>query len=128
MDHNESFKMTYCAQQQQEIRDIRSKYLPQEPDKMEYLRFLDTSVTRRATALGLTVGIGGTLVMGLGMSLTLSDLGRALGDLSMVLGILLGLVGMAIMALAYPLYRRKLKKERARIAPEILRLTEELMR
>lgn len=128
MDHNESFKITYSAQQQQEIRDIRSKYLPQEPDKMEYLRHLDTSVSRRANALGLTLGIGGTLVMGLGMSLTLSDLGRALGSLSMPLGILLGLVGMAIMALAYPLYRRALKKERARVAPEILRLTEELMR
>ena len=45
----------------------------------------------------------------------------------MVIGILVGIVGMVLVALAYPLYNRVLKKQREKIAPEILRLTEELL-
>ena len=45
----------------------------------------------------------------------------------MVIGILVGIVGMVLVALAYPLYNRVLKKQREKIAPEIMRLTEELL-
>jgi hypothetical protein len=58
----------------------------------------------------------------------MTELGAALGSLAMVLGILVGLVGLAMAATSYPLYRRTLEKERAKIAPEILRLTDELLR
>ena len=62
------------------------------------------------------------------MSLCLTQIGAALGDFAMVLGIVAGLIGMILVALAYPLYNRVLKKERTRIAPEILRLTDELLK
>ena len=62
------------------------------------------------------------------MSLCMTELGSALGNLAMVLGILVGLVGIVMVALAYPLYNRTLKKEREKIAPDVLSLTDELMK
>ena len=53
---------------------------------------------------------------------------KALGSLAMVIGIAVGLVGMVLVALAYPLYNRVLAKQRARIAPQILELTAELLK
>lgn len=128
MENKETFKMTYSAKQQEEIAAIRQKYAPKEPDKMEQLRVLDASVGKKATAVSINVGIIGTLVMGLGMSLTMSEFGEIIGSLAMPVGIVLGVVGMAVLACAYPLYNRTLKKEREKIAPEILRLTDELMK
>ena len=53
---------------------------------------------------------------------------RPSGSLAMVLGILVGVVGMVLVALAYPVYNRVLKTQRAQIAPEVLRLSEELLK
>lgn len=126
MHNNETFKMTYSAQQQ-EIREIRDKYLPQEADKMEQLRLLDAKVNSRAVSVSIGAGVVGTLMLGLGMSLAMSELGSGLGVLAMPVGIAIGLAGIALLACAYPLYCRTLKKEREKAAPEILRLTEELL-
>lgn len=127
----EGFLFTYSAKEQQEVKAIREKYQPREENKMEKLRRLDAGVTEKATALSLAVGIQGTLVMGMGMSLTMTELGSAVGLFGtwcMVLGIFVGLIGIVFACLAYPVYQHTLKKERSRIAPEILRLTEELMK
>ena len=107
---------------------IRRAYPPKEEDKMEQLRKLHGIPTQKAQAAALAVGIIGTLIFGTGMSLCLTKIGAALGKFSLVLGILVGIVGMIFVALAYPLYIRTLKKEREKIAPEILRLTDELMK
>ena len=128
MENKDSFRFTYSAAQQQEVENIRNKYLPKEEDKMEQLRKLHGIPTQKAQAASLAVGIIGTLIMGTGMSLAMTDIGRALGSLSMILGIVIGLVGIVLVALAYPIYNRVLIKERQRIAPEILRLTDELMK
>ena len=124
---NHSFEYTYSAQQQKEVEAIRKKYLPKEIDKMEELRKLHTVPTQKAQAVSIAVGIIGALIMGTGMSFAMTDIGAALGSLAMVLGIVVGLVGMVLVALAYPLYNQVLKKERQRIAPQILRLSNELL-
>lgn len=129
MNENETFKMTYSAEQQEEIQAIRRKYMvPEEEDKMEQIRALDAKTTTKATMTAITVGIFGTLLMGLGMSLFMSDFGAFLGTLAMPVGIVIGLLGIALGAFAYPLFLRTLKKEREKVAPEILRLTDELMK
>lgn len=129
MENKETFKMTYSAQQQEEIAAIRQKYVPKSEDKMELLRRLDAGVTRKATVLSLVVGILGTLIMGIGMSLTMAaDFAKLLGAAALPVGIGLGVAGIALLACAYPLYQRTLKKEREKIAPEILRLAEELQK
>lgn len=128
MKENETFKMAYSAQQQEEIEEIRKKYAPREEDKMEQLRTLDASVEKKATMIAIIAGVIGTLILGVGMSLAMTDLGTTLGTAAFPLGVAIGVVGLAVLGIAYPLYHRTLKKERERIAPEILRLTDELMK
>ena len=123
MDNKETFSYTYSAKQQEEIRRIRDKYIPKEADKMEQLRRLDESVTRKGTAVSLAVGVMGALLLGLGMSCCM-----VWTDTLFVVGLIVGVIGMAAAAAAYPLYGLVTRKERERIAPEILRLTDELMK
>ena len=125
---NTVFEYTYSAQRQKEVEEIRKAYLPKEEDKMAELRKLHAIPTQKAQAASLAVGIIGALLLGTGMSLCMTELGAALGIFAMVLGIAVGLVGLAMAAVAYPIYSRMLKKEREKIAPEILRLTDELMK
>lgn len=128
MDNKDTFKITYSAQEQEEINRIRNKYVPQEPDKMQRLRALDEGVTKKASMHAIVTGILGSLIMGAGMSMAMTDFGEAFGQYRFFIGIVIGLIGIAVLAAAYPLYQRVLKKERKKIAPEILRLTNELMK
>lgn len=131
MENKESFEFTYSAKEQEEIKRIRNKYaVPEETeDKMAQLRRLDASVYSKATTAALVIGIIGALVMGLGMSIVMTDIGAALGTiLAMIVGVGIGVIGIVLVCLAYPMYTRTLKKERGKIAPEILRLTDELMK
>ena len=125
---NHSFEYTYSAQRQQEVEAIRQKYLPKEEDKMEQLRKLHSIPTQKAQSASIAIGVIGALILGTGMSLCMTELGSALGNLAMVLGIAVGLVGIVLAAIAYPIYHRVLKKEREKITPEILRLTDELLK
>ena len=127
MENNRSFEYTYSAQQRQEVEAIRKKYLPKEEDKMAQLRRLHDSATQKAQAASISIGIIGTLLLGLGMSLCMTELGSVMGHWAMVIGILVGVLGLIMVALAYPIYNAVLRKERQRIAPEILRLSEELL-
>lgn len=131
MENKETFNYTYSAKEQNEIQNIRKKYVAPEEDKMERLRRLDASVTEKATVAALIQGIIGALFLGFGMSLVMSDLSRMLGfgqNMAMFIGITIGIIGIALVCCAYPLYHHVIKRERAKIAPEILRLTEELMK
>ena len=128
MSQEHTFHYTYSAEQQTEIEQIRKKYLPPEEDKMELLRRMDQRVYQKAQAWSIAIGVIGALVLGTGMSLTMTALGAALGHFAMVLGIAVGLCGMVLIAMAYPVYTRIVKTERQRIAPEVLRLTEELLK
>ena len=122
-DKRESFNYTYSAREQEEIRRIRSRYAPPAEDKMEQLRRLDRSAAQKGTAVSLIAGITGALALGIGMCCVL-----VWGGVWFAVGIPVGLVGMALAAAAYPLYVRVTRREREKIAPEVLRLTDELMK
>lgn len=122
-NENNSFNYTYSAKEQEEVKNIRKKYIPQEEDKLQQLRRLDASVYNKASTLSLIIGIIGALVMGIGMCCCLVWAG-----VLFVPGIVIGLVGIALICLAYPMYNKTLKNEREKIAPEIIRLTDELMK
>ena len=124
---NNAFEYTYSAQRQQEVEEIRKAYLPKQEDKMDQLRKLHALPTQKAQAASIALGVTGALILGTGMSLCMTDLGAALGGLAMAVGIPVGIAGIVLVALAYPVFKRRLKKERERIAPEVLRLTEELL-
>lgn len=122
MENKETFSYTYSAKEQEEIKKIREKYVPKEADKMEQLRRLDAGVTQKGTVISLVVGIIGALILGTGMSMCMvwTEL--------FVLGIIVGIVGIVMVSAAYPIYSYVTKKEREKIAPEIIRLTDELMK
>ena len=131
MDNKNSFNYTYSAKEQEEIKRIRNKYtLPvEEEDKMAQLRRLDASVNSKAARLSIIIGVIGTLIMGAGMSIVMTDIGKALGEVtSVIAGICIGVAGIVLVSLAYPVYNAVLKRERKRVAPEILRISDELMK
>ena len=135
MDNNNQekggFTYTYSAREQAELKRIRDKYTAPAEDKMARLRRLDASVTNTAQLVALVVGIIGTLTLGFGMSLCITDIGRILGmdsELAMAIGIVVGIVGGVLASLAYPIYNAIVKAKRKKLAPEIIRLADELMK
>lgn len=118
---NETFTYTYSSKQQEEIRNIRSKYLPKEEDKMEQLRRLDRSASKKGTVVSVTLGVIGCLLLGVGMCCTMVWMQNWF-----IPGIVIGVLGIAAVAVAYPVYNWITKKEREKLAPQILKLTEEL--
>lgn len=138
MDNNNQeksgFTYTYSAKEQAEIRKIRDKYTvstENSEDKMSRIRKLDASVTNTAQAFALVFGIIGTLILGCGMSFCMTDIGEALGlsqNVNMFIGIGMGVIGGVLVSLAYPIYNVIVKARRKKIAPEIIRLTDELMK
>ena len=119
----ESFAFTYSAKQQSEIEKIKSKYIQKEESKMEKLIRLDKKAERPGTIASMVLGLVGTLILGVGMCFTL------VWNTSIeifIAGIVIGILGMVIAGFAYPTYKRVTKKERAKIADEIIALSNEL--
>ena len=122
MADKETFQYTYSAPEQSEVKKIREKYLPKEMTKKDQLRALDASVTRRGNVVSIVHGILFTLLLGLGMSCCMVWAGTWF-----LPGIVIGCVGLAGVAATYPIYSHIVKQDKAKLAPEILRLTEELI-
>ena len=124
-DKKETFTYTYCAKEQEEIKKIREKYAPpaKEETPMERLRRLDESATKGAAVVSLFAGVAGTLIFGLGMCCTM-----VWGDRLFIPGIVIGILGICGVIAAYPVYTHMVKRKRAKLAPEILRLTDELLK
>ena len=122
MADKETFQYTYSAPDQSEVKKIREKYLPKEMTKLDQLRALDASVTRRGNVVSIVHGILFTLLLGLGMSCCMVWAGSWF-----LPGIVIGCVGLAGVAATYPIYSHIVKQDKAKLAPEILRLTEELI-
>lgn len=124
-EKKETFQYTYSASRQQEIKKILEKYTPpaEEEDKMERLRRLDASATRPGRIASLVLGGVSTLVLGVGMCCTM-----IWADTLFLPGIFIGLAGIAGVVAAYPLYTAVTKRRREKLAPEIMRLSAELMK
>lgn len=122
-EKKETFTYNYSASEQSEIKRIREKYIPKEEDKMQQLRRLDESAAKPGRIISLIVGIVSALIMGVGMCCCMVWM----GDL-FVPGVIIGIIGLSGAACAYPLYSSITKKQREKLAPEIMRLTDELMK
>jgi len=123
MDKNESFSYSYSASQQEEIKNIRNKYVTPETSPLEQLKKLDQSATQKAVIASLVIGIISALVMGVGMSCVLVWKGTFF-----IPGIIIGIVGLIGASLAYPIYNLTLKRARKKISPQIIKLTDELLK
>ncbi len=125
-EQKETFTYTYSAKEQEEIKKIRDKYAPstKEESTMEQLRRLDASATKEASIVSLSVGIISALILGVGMCCTMIPGWKQY----FVLGIVVGVVGIIGIIAAYPIYTHMVKRKRAKLAPEIMRLSDELMK
>lgn len=122
--NQETFTYSYSAKRNSEVLEIRKKYLPQEESKLEELKRLDNTVQTSGMTESLSAGIGGALVFGLGLCLAMQVIGN--GVILVILGVLLGIVGIAGMLIAYPVYRRVFDNTKQKFTPRILELTAEL--
>ena len=120
---NTKFEYMYSSKQQKEIENIRKKYLPKEEDKMETLRRLDKSAEKQGTTVALVIGIIGTMLLGIGMCCTM-----VWSSFAFVVGIIVGILGILLIASAYPAYAKTTRKQREKFAPQIIALSEELLK
>lgn len=118
-----TFKYPYSAPVNKEVEQIRKKYLPQEVDKLSELKELDFKVQKAGMAEALTVGIIGALFFGIAMCMGLDAIGGG-----MVFAVILGLVGIAVMIPAYPVYLKVSRKAKEEYTPRILQLAEEIQK
>ena len=123
MSDKNQYNYTYSAKNQADVREIRNKYIPKEADKLEQLRRLDASVTKKGTIVSLMVGVLSCLILGTGMSCVM-----VWGENLFLLGVIVGIIGLVGVSGVYPLYVYITKREKERIAPEILRLSDELLK
>lgn len=123
MEQNNTFEYTYSAERQREVEAIRKKYEPKKEDKIDILRKMDKDAEKPGTVVAVIVGIIGTLIFGMGMTCTLLWKGNLF-----IPGIFIGILGIVIMGAAVPICKMITKKQREKIAPQILALSEELLK
>ena len=111
------------------VEKIRSQYTEQEHNELDALKALDARVKKPARVFGYTYGSIGTVVMGAGMSLVMTDIGSILGLTgTLVPGILVGIVGMGMVLSTYPIYKKILNSRRKKFAPQIMELSDRIMK
>ena len=120
---NKPFTYNYSAVRNKEVESIRRKYLPEEESKLETLKRLDYKVQSAGMIESLCIGIIGALVFGIGVCFFLDVFAGAVW-----LTALFMIIGTLLMIPAYPIYRRIAHRTKEKLTPEILRLSEEIMK
>ena len=121
MDNKDTFEYNYSAERAKEVEAIRRKYEEPAEDKFEQLKALDRQAERRGQILSIAIGIIGTLVLGTGMSMVM------VGQVPyFVPGIVIGIVGTLALSAAYPIYKRVTKKDRDKVAGQVLALVKQI--
>ena len=109
------------------VEKIRSQYTEQEHTELDALKALDTKVKKPANVFGYTYGSIGAIVMGAGMSLVMTDIGAMLGvTKAMVPGIVIGILGLAMVLTTYPIYKRILTSRKKKYSAQIMELSDRI--
>lgn len=107
------------------VEKIRSQYTEQEHTELDALKALDAKVKKPANAFGYIYGSIGAIVMGSGMSLVMTDIGAKIGmTATMVPGIVVGVVGLAMSCTTYPIYKKILNSRKKKYAGKIMELSD----
>lgn len=110
------------------VQKIRTQYTEKEHSGLDALKQLDAKAKRPAHVFAWVFGIAGAMVMGAGMSLVMTDLGSVLGLADpMVPGIVVGIIGMAMAIVNYPVYKGILSSRRRKYAGEIIALSDRIV-
>lgn len=110
------------------VQKIRTQYTEKEHSQLDSLKELDAKVKRPANVFAYTFGSVGAIVMGSGMSLVMTDIGSTIGiENGMTPGIIIGIVGMLMAIINYPIYKRILSSRRKKYAEQIMKLSDKIM-
>ena len=111
------------------VQKIRTQYTEKQHTELDTLKELDAKVKRPANVFAYVYGSVSAVVMGTGMSLVMTDIGAIIGlESAMVPGIVIGIVGMGAALSTYPIYKRILNSRKKKYAPEIMALSEKIMK
>lgn len=111
------------------VQKIRTQYTEKQHTELDVLKALDAKVKRPANVFAYTFGSISAIVMGSGMSLVMTDIGAMLGLAdAMVPGILVGIVGLVMALLTYPIHKGILNSRKKKYAAQILTLSENLLK
>lgn len=109
------------------VQKIRTQYTEKEHTELDELKALDKKVKSPANIFAFTSGSVSALVMGSGMSLVMTDIGDIVGiENTMAVGTVIGIVGMAMILMNYPVYKRILTSRRKKYAKKIIALSDEI--
>ncbi len=110
------------------VQKIRTQYMEKQSTELDELRALDTKVKRPANVFAYIFGSVSAIIMGAGMSLVMTDIGQTLGlGDAMIPGIAIGVVGLALALVNYPIYKGILNSRKQKYADWIIKLSEKLM-
>ncbi len=111
------------------VQKIRTQYTGKEHAQLDALKALDAKVKRPANGFAYIFGGISALVMGCGMSLVMTGIGKTIGmgSNTMVPGVIIGIIGMLMALINYPIYKRILASRRKKYAEQILQLSEKVM-
>ena len=111
------------------VQKIRTQYTEKQHTELDALKELDAKVKHPANVFAYTYGSVSAIVMGAGMSLVMTEIGAIIGLVSaMIPGIVIGVVGMGMALSTYPIYKKMLGARKKKYAPEILKLSENIMK
>mgnify|MGYP000485009163 FL=1 len=110
------------------VQKIRTQYTEREHTQLDELKKLDTKVKKPAKIFAYLFGSAGALIMGVGMSLTMTDIGSAIGiESTLTPGIVIGLAGIFMAAINYPVYKSMLNNRRKKYADKIIAISDSIM-
>ena len=104
---------------------IANEYAPKKTSKVVALRKLDQKVKRPTEIFTFTFGIIFSLILGTGMSLCMGAIGSGT-TLSMVIGVVIGIIGLVGCGINYPIYKKMLEKNKQKYGSDIIRLAKEI--
>ena len=111
------------------VQKIRTQYTEKEHTRLDALKALDKKVKRPANVFAYLFGSISAMVMGSGMSLVMTDIAETVGIPNpMISGIIIGVVGMLMAILNYPIYKGMLSSRRKKYANQIIALSEQIMK
>ena len=111
------------------VQKIRTQYTEKEHTGLDELKELDSKVKRPANVFSYIFGTISAIIMGSGMSLVMTDIGATVGISDPMLpGIIIGIAGMFMAIINYPIYKGILGSRRKKYADKIIALSDKIMK
>ena len=115
------------ANEKQAVERIRNRYVEKQTTELDALRELDKKVNRPANIFSYVFGGISAIIMGAGMSLVMTEIGATLGmENTMISGISIGIIGMIMALLNYPIYKAILGRRKKKYSAEIIELSDKI--